>query len=256
MSGSTNLLASWEEQEEVVDGWRRITIGPGDPHTRAILDAVVDRYNAVTGRPRPTEEDLYDLIGQKVTLVQSGENYIGGRLLNAQEGKLFTGTRGYGILPKGARSKGFVVRPEKVVDVLPGYATDEAVKLVAEVRAKLPVLKPLTQERLDELPYSSQTLSLCLFGGYATPEGVQPDAIYLASGYYGQEDDIVEGVVLLRPEYGFSEHGSIYGKQLLGLPMGEVVGFQPISFAEGIKLCDVDYDEAFYMVTCWQADAA
>jgi hypothetical protein len=250
MSGSTNLLASWEEKEERRENGfivRSFSIG-GDRHAMAILAAVIDRYSAISGRERPTEERLYDLIGQKVTLVQHGENMLGGGLLVAQEGKLFTGSSGgFGILPKGARSKGYRVKPERVLDVFPGYATAEAIEVARKVREHFPVVTALTPERLRELPPRSNTLSLCMFGTWRMPDSKATDALYLAHSYM-REEDIVEGMLLIRPEHGYSEHGSAWGRQLLDGPMGEVPAFQPISFDEGMALCDLDFDEAYERV--------
>lgn len=250
MSGQTNLLTSWEEKEEDRgDGFivRSFSIG-GDRHSMAILAAVVDRYNDLTQRPKPTEENLYDLLLQKVTLVQTGENMLGGGLLVAQEGKLFSGSQGgFGILPKGARSKGYRVRSDKVLDVFHGYATEQAVELAKFVRSHFPQVKPLTQERLRELPTNSETLSLCMFGSYRMPDSTQTDALYLASEYW-PEDDILEGIVLLRPETGVSEHGSAYGRQFVNGLFGEVVNFEPISMAEGFHLCELDFEEAYEQV--------
>lgn len=256
MSG-TNLLTSWEErQESWGDGHTVVSFSVGgDAHAQAILDAVVDRYNVLTNRPRPSEEDLIELIGEKVTIVQTGGNVMGAGLINAQEGKLFEGQGGLGILPKGARSKGFRVDPRKVLDVLPGYSTEEAAKLVRAARDHFPVVKPLTQERLNELPANSDTLSLCVFGTYPMPDTPAPGSIYLVSNYMS-EDDIIEGVLLIRPEYGVSEHGSVWGRALARGRFGEVVGYDPISFAEGLRLCNMEFDEAHYMVTCWQTDTA
>jgi len=239
MQGRTTLLSSWEEQH---DGMFTI-FSSGEPHTRAIYEAVIDRYNAVSGRAKPTEGELYDLMNTKVTLVEYGTNMIGGGLLVAQEGKLFIGTRGMGILPKGARRKGVSVKPEKVLDVFRDYSTEEAAAVADEVRAHFPTLRPLTQERLDELPSSSVTLSLCVFGSYRMPDSTATDALYLVSNYL-REDDIIEGVLLIREEHGFSESGSVWGRHLVN-DFGEVVGYEPISFSEGLKLCNVPFDEAY-----------
>ena len=250
MSGSV-LLTSWEEQEEKLEGaFRVIKISSGDPHTRAIFGAVVDRYNVVADRPRPTLEDLTALVGEKVTLVTHGDNFMGGGLAKAEEGKLFLSSRGggaLGILPKGKRTQGLRVTPENVLDVFPGYATADATEMMRKVRSAFPTLKALTQDRLLELPPSSNTLDLCLFGTYRMPDGQQSDAIVLAGEYSGEEDDIVDGgVCLLRPEVGISEHGSFYGRDLLGLHvLGEVVGYQPISFAEGLALCELPFEAAY-----------
>lgn len=246
----TNLLTSWEEKEERVEGGfivRSFSIG-GDRHAMAIMNAVVGRYNFLAQRARPSEDDLNLLLGEKVTLVRTGDNVLGGGLLVAEEGKLFQSASGFGLLPKGARSKGWRIYPEKVLDVFPGYDSASAVEVAGRVREHFPKLKPLTRERLEELPTNSETLSLCLFGTYQMPDSAQCDALYLASEYW-PEDDIVEGIVLLRPQHGFSESGSRYGDQLVYKDiLGVVEGFEPISFAEGIHLCNLDFEEAYEQV--------
>lgn len=249
-AGQTNLLNSWEEPEEedLSDGVRVTRfMASGERHRTAITDAVIDRYNAILERRRPHEKDLYLMADQKVTLIQAGENMFGARLLNAQEGKLVTGSFGVGLIPKGARTKGFKVSPDRVLDLLPGYDTDQAVELVRRVRAHFPEVRAITQERLKELPTNSETLGLCAFGSYVMPWGKQTDALYLASEYW-PSDDIIEGIVLLRGENGVSETGSIYGRQLLEGNFGEVVGYQPIDFAEGIHLCNLVFDEAYEQI--------
>lgn len=251
-AGQTNLLKSWEVREEALsDGHivRSFTIG-GDRHSMAILGAVVDRYNVLTDRRRPEPEALERMVGEKVTLIQAGTNALGGGILVAQEGKLFIGDRTgrLAIMPKGARSKGYVVKPEDVLDVFPGYDTAQAVELVGKVRSHFPELRELTLDRLKELPTNSETLSLGMFGTYVMPWGKQADALYLASEYI-PGDDIVEGVLLLRGENGVSEYGSGYGEDFLrGHTLGEIVGFEPISFAEGLHLCELSFDEAYEQI--------
>lgn len=248
MSGVT-LLTSWEERrEELTGGMYAVRISSGEPHTRAIFAAVIDRYGEVTKRPRPTVEELEQFIDAKVTLVQHGENFIGGGVLAAEEGRLFKTSSGVlGILPKGKRSKGLRVKPDNVLDLIPGWAADEAAKLVGQVREHMPTLRPLTQERLLELPSNSDTISLCVFGEHHLPDSRQADALWLIRNYL-RGDDIVEGVLLCRPEHGVSENGSIWGRQLLGSNVGEVGGFSPITFAEAIELCDADFDEAYAQI--------
>lgn len=246
-AGQTNLLNSWEEPEEedLGDGVRVTRfMASGERHTTAIADAVIDRYGAILERRPPTSAQLEEMGGLKVTLIQAGENMFGARLLNAQEGKLVTGSFGLGIIPKGARTKGYRVTPERVLDVLPGYDTEQAVELVAKVRAHFPRVGPVTTERLKELPTNSETLSLCVFGNYVMPWGNQTDALYLAAEYL-PSDDVIYGIVLLRGENGVSEHGSIYGRQLVEGNFGEVLGYSPISFGEGIALCDLPFDAAY-----------
>lgn len=244
---TTTLLTSWEEKTEVLDGGAIVTsFGSGQPHVKAIYSAVLDRYTALSGRPVPTDEDLQAFVGEKVTIVKHGSNMIGGEMIVAQEGTVFAVNGGFALLPKRARTKGY--RIGSLLDMFPGYSAAEAQAVVDKVRSHFPQLKPLTQERLNELPSNSETLTLCAFGSYRMPDSTQADAIVLV-GEYLREDDILDGgVVLMRPEYGVSEHGSFYGQQLLGGRFGEVVGYQPISFAEGLHLCNLDFDEAYAQV--------
>jgi hypothetical protein len=58
----------------------------------------------------------------------------------------------------------------------------------------------------------------------------------------------VEGVLFLRPEHGFSEHGSVFGRYLLRCG-GEIIGTPVVSFADAIALTNQDYDAALALVT-------
>lgn len=65
---------------------------------------------------------------------------------------------------------------------------------------------------------------------------------------YDPVDDIVEGVLFLRPEYGFSENGSVFGRYLLRCG-GEIVGAPVVSFADAVALTNQDYEAALALVT-------
>lgn len=251
-NADTNLLSGLVEKDEEshTPGFRVIKLS-GEPYANAMTNIVVANYNRITGRPVPTVEDLQAKIGEKVTLVRSGANMIGASLLNAIEGKLFPSTRGegqIGILPKGARTKGYLVDPEKLVDLIDGYSTATAQQFAADVRAVYPELVNLTQERLEQLPGEGQggdTLSLALLGEWRLPDSRAVDAIWLLGEYWKDEDICDQSVLLIRPEHGTSEHGSVFGQQLLGnRAIGEIVGFPGISFRDAIHMCDVDFNEA------------
>lgn len=247
----TTLISSWgeREREDLGDGMFAVKLTAGEPHTWAIYNAVLDRYNAITGRPRPREDDLANLLGQKVTLVKNGENMLGGGMIVAHEGTLTIGSSGSPIIiPKRARNRGFKIDYDRLLDVIPGYSTAKAQALVDEVRSHFPTLRPLTQERLNKLPERSETLTLCVFGSYRMPDSTCSDAIVLASEYDAENDIVDGGVVLLRPEHGVSEHGSVYGQNLLRGHFGEVVGYEPITFRDALHLCDLDFDEAFALL--------
>lgn len=248
MNASTNLLSGLIETESHTPGFRTIKLS-GEPYANAITNVVVANYNRITGRERPTSDQLYDLIGQKITLVQAGENMLGSSILNAMEGKLFASSRGgYGILPKGARTKGYRVDEGRVLDVINGYSTAEAQELVTEVRAHYPQLRNLTRERLLELPgegSETEMLSLALLGEWRMPDSRAVDTIWLIGEYWPEDDICDRCVLLIRPEHGFSESGSVYGQQLINSnAIGEIVGFEPIPFSAALELCHVDFDVA------------
>ena len=254
-NADTNLLTGIveEERESYTEGFtvRSFKLS-GEPYANAIVNIVIENYNRITERARPTEEELREKVGQKVTLIRGGTNMLGSGILNAIEGKLVeteTGQVGrLAILPKGARTKGYLVDPAKVVDVLDGYSTADAQELVSTVRSYYPKLQNLTQERLEQLPgegSDTDTLSLALLGEWRLPDAQAVDCIWLIGEYWPEDDICDRSVLLIRPEHGTSEHGSCYGRQLVGSnATGEIVGFEPISYRHAIELCFVDFDEA------------
>jgi len=225
----------------------------GEPYAAAIVNVVAANYERLAGRQRPDEETLQSLIGKKVTLILGGENMLGSQMLVAREGRLFQGQRGLAVLPKGKRSKGYGVDPERVLDVFPGWCANVAEANVMAVRHCYPELINLTQERLQQLPRDSDTCSLALLGTNRVFGGA--DCIWLIGEYWPEDDICDTNVLLIRPQYGVSEHGSCYGRDLLSnRALGEIVGFEPISFGEAVALCDLDFDRAFDAVI-WRAMA-
>jgi len=249
----TILLTSWENEEihDEAYGATVIKLSAGDPHQRALFYAVRDRWNALTGRNRPTAEDLEALRDQKVTIVRHGENMLGGEMLKAIEGTILMHDGKVAMIPKRGRTKGHYVPVDKVLAVYPGYCAKDVQATANAVRETFPKLQRLTQERLNAMPEvmpEGGLLTLCVFGSYRMPDGVASDALVLM-GEYDAENDIVDGgVVLLRPEHGVSEHGSVYGRYLLSWDMGEVLNYEPITFARALELCDLPFDRAFDVV--------
>ena len=244
---NVTILTSLVEERESASGITMVKLS-GEPHAAAIVNAVASNYDRFSGRPRVTQQTLEEMVGQKVTLVQRGENMLAAGMIVAQEGKLFESSRGLGILPKGKRTKGYRVDPDKVLDVFEGWVVDDVAQFVAEIRgAHYPELRNLTQERLEQLPRDSSECSLAVFG--SNPAWGAPDCLWLI-GEYWPDDDICEtNVLLIRPEFGTSEPGSCWGADLLrNRAIGEVVGFEPISFSEAIELCNIDFDEAIERV--------
>ena len=85
-----------------------------------------------------------------------------------------------------------------------------------------------------------------MFGTHRMPDGPAPASVWLIESYLA-EDDIVQGVLIIRPEHGFSENGSVYGKDLIGMG-GEVVDFAGVSFRDALALCDKDHEEALALI--------
>ena len=240
----TTLLTSMVEEEGSTPGFRTIKLS-GEPYAAAIVGAVAANYHRVLGQfsRQPELEDLEKFIGEKVTLLIGGENMLGSGMLVAREGRLFQSGANLAILPKGKRSKGYRVDPARVLDVQPGWVTNVFEANVECVRALYPQLTNLTQGHLNALPRQSDTCSLAVFGANPTFGGA--DCLWLI-GEYQPEDDICDtSVVLIRPEFGCSEHGSCYGQELLrNRQLGAFLEFQPIPFGEALALCDLPFDEA------------
>jgi hypothetical protein len=257
--GETVLLNSMLLKEvERGENFRAVAMTPGgDPEGSAIVNAVAGAIIQEDGGG--FAETLQEMAqrGEKVTLVYSGANGWDAGMIVAREGTLFVGnsTGQVALKPKGARSRGFVIDPDRVLACFAGYAAAKAAEYVAEVRGRYPQLRELTKERLEQLPpYSSeedQPCSLAIFGTHPgfTGEAACTDCVWLWGTYDAEHDLLDQGVVLIRPDAGVSESGSEYGQNFqrggaFGRAVGEVVDFQPISFKEAVELTNVDHDEA------------
>lgn len=224
----------------------------GEPHAAALMDAVLTDYHHVTGRPKVTEEMLRSHVGRSVSLLRSGESAFGAGSIQTTQGTIFEGRGGaIAYLPKGARKNGIRLNPDGVLDVEVGYNKEDV--LAGRVKAVVdmfPRLEPLTLERLRALPETAPQpaqIGLVVFGTWPGPGGRSAGAIWCLHSYM-HEDDIAEGYLILRPEAGTSEHGSIYGQQLLRFTVGRVVNPPALSFAEAMDLGDLDYHEALAQI--------
>lgn len=244
MSSSTTLLDGTEVKVSHERGFRTESFSlSGDPHLQAIVDAVAYDYHELTGRPEVDDNTINALAAtrQKVTVATASRGQFGAGSIRAMEGTVFAGNRGVGILPKGKRTNGFLLKD--VLDFELGYNKIGVLQdRVNEVRAHFPVTEKLTQEHLDALPSRSSTCSLAVFGTVRMPDGPSSAGIWLLSEYQ-PEDDIVDGVLLIRPEDGTSEHGSIFGRQLLNVG-GKITNFGGCTFREAVELTDMDYTAA------------
>ncbi len=110
---------------------------------------------------------------------------------------------------------------------------------VAAVQASLPHLAELTQQRLARLPARGKNCTLAAFGTLRLPDATATGAIWLLHSYL-PGDDIAEGVLLVRPEGGVSESGSVLGRQSLRAG-GEILGAPVLSLREALAMVDEDY---------------
>lgn len=241
--GDVTLLSSVTRGEQQRDGFT-VTKVSGDSAAAAIVGAVCANYHRILNRHQPNEADLQELVGEKVTLTIAGANMLGACLIVAREGRLFdVNGHDVAILPKGKRSKGYRVDPNKVLDVLPDWVADEAGAFVDQVVGHYPQLRNLTQERLAQLPRESGECSLAVFGHH--PLWGASDCLWLIGEYWPEDDICDTNVLLVRPEFATSEAGSCYGRDLLSFrAVGEVVGFEPIPFSQALDLCNDDFDYA------------
>lgn len=217
----------------------RISIG-GEAHAAAIVNAVANAYPRV-------EVDWPSLIGKKVTYLRAASGTYGATSIIAEEGTVFETSRSdciVAILPKGKRTNGHgITASMNILDCIDGYKTAELERRVQEVRARFPQLKKLTQERLNALPSRSNICSLAVFGTHRMPDATATDAVWLLHSYQnGDGDDIVEGVLFVRPDVGFSEHGSVYGRDLLRFG-GEIIDAPEVTLAQAMAMTDWDHDD-------------
>lgn len=218
----------------------------GEGYANAVVAAVIEDYDY--GLPSFTDKQLSDYAGEQVTVLRAGENMFGAKSLVATPGKVFVSDRGLALLPKGKRTKGIILKD--VIDFVLGYNVDALRVRVDHVRALFPQVTALAQEDLNALPANSNTCSLTLFGTWPGIQGESPcpGALWLCNEY-DAENDIVQNVLIVRPETGTSEYGSCYGRDLLRWGVGKVEGFSGIPFKEAIDLSDKTYHEALAVVT-------
>lgn len=223
----------------------------GEGHANALVSAVADAYEVVTGRKGPTVDELRATAAArgKVSLLRSGRGTFGCCSVQVVSGTMFLGRSGTAaLLPKGKRTNGYNVESgAEVLDWSDGYDPAELVARVGEVRARFPDLGPVTRADLEALPERAEDPAVCtlaVLGTYRMPDGDVPGALWLLHSYMREDgNDIAEGVLLIPPQsagQGESEHGSIYGKQLLAMEAGKVLRPVSVTLADALGMCSGD----------------
>jgi len=237
-SWSTTLLTSiitheYESESGIITSQIEISGNRTQGHIVAAVRHAYPNIQDVT-------ETLAALDGQKVTILQESANTFGASMLTAWEGTLFKD--GQALLPKGKRTKGYRVDVSRVLDIVPGYRVGVFRHNVDAVRARYPEIRELTRERLESLPNRGSNCTLGVFGSMEL-QGANRcyDAVWLIHSYISG-DDIAEGVLYVRKDAGYSEHGSIYGTQLEQMG-GEIIGDISISLQDSLDMIDLDHDD-------------
>jgi hypothetical protein len=211
-----------------------VTFDPaGEPHATAMVEAVIAFYPDATARPAPGPQDLAAYFGTKVTLLRHGKSLFGAQSLTIEEGTLIPATSNaspdpvrVGLRPKGGHGRAFVLACADILDVQPGYGHAGLMReRIAHVRDRLPRLKPLTGKHLAHLPSPEVSeelaeagkpvpIGLALMGTWRMGDITSPAAVWLIHSY-DPGHDIAEGYLLISEAHGYSEHGSVYGRDLL-----------------------------------------
>ena len=224
--GMWQVLSSVTEAKAPTEGGPiHIQIG-GDSDTSAHINVATDLYPSPSGiTVRVTDgAKRHD----KATVLLKGETMFGAPIVHIVSGTLRTGRDGRPIiLPSGSRSKGYVLTGHtKVLDMVDGASTNNAKVLNALWHAaatRVPVTVPVTVEALS-CATEQHPLAVVVnhpgFGG-----GTVPGCVWIITSY-DAEDDICDGFMWAPEGELSSEHGSCYGRDLMGehYPGGIVKG--------------------------------
>lgn len=245
----TLLDGMFDEQDEPTESTNgfvvRSRLLAPDPVKQAIVRAIIQNHS------RP-DVDLIEANNTRATIAIEGTNAFGASGANAREVTLFRAPDGrLAFKDKGARNKAFYLNQDALLDLEPGFGQVDVLRTrLAATRVTLPQLEPLTREHLLALPTDAvndeghtSDCTLAIFGTWTLGDGSEcADAVWFCCGY-DPEDDIVDNVLIVRPEVGFSEHGSDYGQNFLRRSCGVVVGFKPITFKAALDLTDANHDD-------------
>lgn len=195
-----------------------------------VIDATIARIREEVGTP--TAQELEQLDGKRVTLMLAGETMLGARVVVARPGTIFGG--GTAILPKGRRKNGYVIDPSKVVALTEGYDPSPLVELYQS--HSVGDTAEASTDLFSKLPHRGETCSLAVVVNWEVCGTRAPGCMWLCHSYMA-DDDIVEGMFVVPSNTGLvSEHGSVYGRQLIDRAAAVLTGAKPVSFSDAINL--------------------
>jgi hypothetical protein len=246
------LLSSIVEPQivDVPDSGRYsvFTFSPGgEPHADVIVTTVIADYHRVTGRLEPTHDHLQSLMGEEVTVLIQNGNDFGAQFIQTMEGTLRLDSRErLGLLGKGERTLGVSLDRVRILDCEPGYGKTPLMRQrIEQVRASVPSVQQLTLDDLHALPENASDparIGLVVLATWRAEGQTSPGAIWLLESYQ-RDHDIAEGYLILRPEDGVSESGSVSGWQLLATG-GRIIDPPELTFDDAVDLADLPYHEA------------
>lgn len=181
-------------------------VGTGDPARNVLVDTVAARF-------RDLPPML--LLEQPVTFLRYGRTMLGVPVISLDEGRLYVRDGKIVCLPKGRRTRGYRLEQANILALTGGFNQGDALRAILDgfVR-ELSDLTELTQDDLAGLPNRGNNCTLAAVG--TSPFfGSDVPGVWLLHSYIA-EDDIAEGVFVVADGHGaVTEHGSVYGRDLL-----------------------------------------
>jgi len=170
------------------------------------------------------------LHGTKVTVLRSGETFLGAPVADIRQGTLFFGARGLGLLPTGKRSNGILLGTalDLIESAKPGDVTELATRWIEGTG--LPLTELVTREKLALASANNPLAVLWTHPGF---DGERvPGCVWVIDEV---RDDIANGYLWVPESSLVSEHGSIEVKHLIDT--GALVSSAPrIGFGDCFNL--------------------
>ena len=234
------LYSSWQQLDSEPSSIPGIRVTESSPQQSRAA-----RIRLLAGR---ATVDLTAFVGQRVTLARVSEDIMGWPVIAATEGRVVDGAA-FGesspaLVPKGGRGTRAWFR-QRVLHVVAGYGQVQALQAWLDAQmAGLP--QPVTLDALMSLPDVERTsdrvdeIGLALEGEHC---GVPGCRWFLTD--YDREGGIGNGFLVMPANpYGLvSEHGSVYGRDLLGggwfqVPVPSGVTFGSLVDRWSLEVCD------------------